>query len=117
MVQAPIFHVNADDPQMVAFVAKVAFEYRMRFGKDVVIDLVCYRKHGHNEADEPFATQPMMYQKIKKHQSCRSLYVQHLIATEQLNEHEAQEFATNYRKLLEHGEPVQDIARSNERKK
>ena len=86
MVQAPIFHVNGDDPEAVVFVAKMALEYRMKFKKDVVIDMVCDRKHGHSEADEPAATQPLMYQRIRKHENVRKLYVDKLIGEKLLSQ-------------------------------
>jgi 2-oxoglutarate dehydrogenase E1 component len=74
MLEAPIFHVNADDPEAVVFVDAPRARYRMRFHKDVVIDLVCYRRLGHNEADEPAATQPVMYNVIRKHPTTRKIY-------------------------------------------
>src|SRR6201999_51951 len=80
MVQAPIFHVNGDDPEAVTFAAKVATEYRQLFNKDVVVDMFCYRRFGHNEGDDPTMTQPLMYQKIKGHPTVRDLYAQRLVA-------------------------------------
>jgi 2-oxoglutarate dehydrogenase E1 component len=79
MVEAPIFHVNGDDPEAVCYVMQAALDYRMQFNKDVVIDLVCYRKLGHNEGDDPFLTQPMMYKKIAKHQGVRAMYAERLV--------------------------------------
>ena len=79
MVNAPIFHVNGDDPDAVIQVTRLALDYRMNFHKDVVIDLVCYRRHGHSEADEPTATQPLMYQAIRDHSTTRELYAQRLV--------------------------------------
>ncbi|HZL01412.1 MAG TPA: 2-oxoglutarate dehydrogenase E1 component [Caulobacteraceae bacterium] len=80
MVEAPIFHANGDEPEAVVFAAKVAAEYRQQFGKDVVIDMFCYRRFGHNEGDDPTMTQPAMYRKIKAHPSTRELYGRRLIA-------------------------------------
>ncbi len=80
MVEAPIFHANGDDPEAVVYVAKVATEYRQQFGKDVVVDMFCYRRFGHNEGDDPTMTQPLMYAKIKEHPSVRDLYAARLVA-------------------------------------
>src|SRR5579864_6075576 len=80
-IQAPIFHVNGDDPEAVVEVARAALEYRQRFAKDVVIDLFCYRRHGHNEGDEPAFTQPLMYRKIEAHATTRQLYADRLVAS------------------------------------
>lgn len=103
MVQAPIFHVNADDPEAVLFVTKLALDYRNKFKRDVVIDLVCYRRHGHNEADEPNATQPLMYQKIKKHPVPRQIYADQLAAEGLVDKHEADKLVSEYRAALDHG--------------
>ncbi|MFW8589446.1 2-oxoglutarate dehydrogenase E1 component [Glaciecola sp. 2405UD65-10] len=103
MVQAPIFHVNADDPEAVSFVTKLALDYRNKFKRDVVIDLVCYRRHGHNEADEPNATQPLMYQKIKKHPVPRQIYADQLIAEGIIAQHDIDKLALEYRNALDHG--------------
>ena len=96
MVQAPIFHVNGDDPEAVVFVAKMALDYRMEFKKDVVIDMVCYRKHGHSEADEPAATQPIMYQHIRKHTDVRKLHTDKMLAENVVTEAEVQEITDKY---------------------
>ncbi|GAB5378861.1 MAG: 2-oxoglutarate dehydrogenase E1 component [Aliiglaciecola sp.] len=103
MVQAPIFHVNSDDPEAVMFVTKLALDYRNTFKRDVVIDLVCYRRHGHNEADEPNATQPLMYQKIKKHSVPRQIYADQLTSEGTIDEHEVEKLITEYRAALDHG--------------
>jgi 2-oxoglutarate dehydrogenase E1 component len=105
MVEAPIFHVNADDPEAVCFVTTFALEYRMKFHKDVVIDLVCYRRHGHNEADEPAATQPLMYQVIRKKPTARQLYADKLTAEGVLTAAEAAAMMERYRDGLDEGKP------------
>ncbi|MGF1724159.1 2-oxoglutarate dehydrogenase E1 component [Photobacterium nomapromontoriensis] len=106
MVQAPIFHVNADDPEAVAFVTRIALEYRNTFKRDVVIDLVCYRRHGHNEADEPNATQPLMYQKIKKHPTPRKIYADALTDAGTVDLETATGLINEYRDALDRGECV-----------
>ncbi|MDU3076184.1 MAG: 2-oxoglutarate dehydrogenase E1 component, partial [Mixta calida] len=106
MVQSPIFHVNADDPEAVAFVTRLALDFRNTFKRDVFIDLVCYRRHGHNEADEPSATQPVMYQKIKKHPTPRKIYADRLEAEQVINLEDATEMVNLYRDALDAGECV-----------
>lgn len=108
MVQAPIFHVNADDPEAVAFVTRLALDFRNTFKRDVMIDLVCYRRHGHNEADEPSATQPVMYQKIKKHPTPRKIYADKLTEQSVASLEDATEMVNLYRDALDRGECVVD---------
>ena len=105
MLEAPIFHVNGDDPEAVVFVARLAMKYRQRFHKDVVIDLVCYRRLGHNEADEPAATQPVMYNVIRKHPTTRKLYADRLVADGVLTQFEADGLVEQYRAGLDEGRP------------
>ena len=106
MVNAPILHVNGDDPEAVILAGRVALEYRLRFRKDVVIDLVCYRRHGHNEADEPAVTQPLMYQIIKQLPSCKTLYAHRLIEQGIVNEEWVDTEIQAYRQKLANGEAV-----------
>ncbi|MBV1841606.1 MULTISPECIES: 2-oxoglutarate dehydrogenase E1 component [Photobacterium] len=106
MVQSPIFHVNADDPEAVAFVTRIALDFRNTFKRDVVIDLVCYRRHGHNEADEPNATQPLMYQKIKKHPTPRKLYADMLTDAGSVDLETATALINEYRDALDRGDCV-----------
>ncbi|MDG4952113.1 2-oxoglutarate dehydrogenase E1 component [Actinobacillus equuli] len=106
MIQAPIIHVNGDDPEAVAFAARMAVEYRTLFKRDIFIDLISYRRHGHNEADEPLATQPMMYGIIKKHPTPRKVYADRLVAEGVLNQDQATEMMNNYRDALDNGDRV-----------
>ncbi|HEX2082426.1 MAG TPA: 2-oxoglutarate dehydrogenase E1 component, partial [Xanthomonadaceae bacterium] len=110
MVGAPVLHVNGDDPEAVVFCAELAFDFRQRFGKDVVIDLVCYRRHGHNEADEPAATQPLMYQTIRAHKTPRELYAERLVAAGALTAEQAQAVVDSYRDKLDAGEVTTEVA-------
>jgi 2-oxoglutarate dehydrogenase E1 component len=106
MIQAPIFHVNGDDPEAVARVMKIALDFRMVYRKDVVVDMVCYRRHGHSEADEPAATQPMMYQKIRQHARVSQLYADQLIADGVITEEQIDTINLQYRDGLDNGETV-----------
>src|SRR5207302_5836233 len=89
MIQAPIFHVNAEDPEAAIYVAELAVEFRQTFHRDVVIDLNCFRRHGHNEGDNPAFTQPVMYAKIKTHPSQLQIYEEHLVVHGDLTADEA----------------------------
>ncbi|MGY0798467.1 2-oxoglutarate dehydrogenase E1 component [Lysobacter sp. A286] len=109
MVGAPVLHVNGDDPEAVAFCAELALDFRNTFAKDVVIDLVCYRRHGHNEADEPAATQPVMYQAIRQHKTPRELYADRLIAEGTLSADDAKAVVDQYRDKLDAGEVTTDL--------
>ncbi len=104
MVEAPIFHVNGDDPEAVAFVTALAVEFRQEFKKDVVIDIVCFRKLGHNEQDEPMVTQPLMYRKIQKHPGTRKLYADRLVAEGTCTADEPEQMIAQYREHLDKGE-------------
>jgi 2-oxoglutarate dehydrogenase E1 component len=109
MVNAPVLHVNGDDPDAVVFCARLAFDYRLQFKRDVVIDLVCYRRQGHNEADEPAATQPLMYQVIRARPTVRELYAKRLTSENVIAENDAQTLVDAYRAKLDAGTPIADI--------
>jgi 2-oxoglutarate dehydrogenase E1 component len=106
MVQAPIFHVNGDDPEAVVFLTQLALDFRLTFNKDVVIDMVCYRRHGHNEADNPLVTQPMMYKKVLAKQDVRQLYAERLTLKGVLRKQEADQIVTDYLAALEANQVV-----------
>ncbi|XXQ68724.1 2-oxoglutarate dehydrogenase E1 component [Neisseriaceae bacterium B1] len=107
MVDAPIFHVNGDDPEAVCFVMQAAMDYRKTFNKDVVVDVICFRKLGHNEGDDPTLTQPMMYRAIQQHPGTRALYADKLIAEGVVSKEEAEGYVTAYREALDKGEHVE----------
>ena len=106
MVQAPIFHVNGDDPEAVLFVTRIALDYCNTFNSDVLIDLVCYRRHGHNEADEPAVTQPVMYRKIRTHPTVREIYAARLAESGDLPREDGEQMVREYRDALDRGELV-----------
>ncbi len=104
MIEAPVFHVNGDDPEAVVFVTKLALDYRQQFGHDVVVDIVCFRKLGHNEQDTPSLTQPLMYKSIGVHPGTRKLYADRLVAQGALVEGEPDQMVKDYRQLMEDGQ-------------
>lgn len=106
LVQAPIFHVNGDHADAINYATRLAMEYRMKFGGDVVLDMVCYRRHGHNEADEPAITQPIMYSKIRKHKTPRQIYAEKLIAQKVISAPQANQMVQQYRARLDEGHVV-----------
>ncbi|MCL2075316.1 MAG: 2-oxoglutarate dehydrogenase E1 component [Betaproteobacteria bacterium] len=112
MVEAPIFHVNGDDVEAVAFVVQLAVDYRHEFGKDVVIDIYCYRKLGHNEQDEPMVTQPLMYRKIQQHPGTRAIYADKLTSEGTLEPRMPDEMILKYREHLDKGELLYNPALS-----
>jgi 2-oxoglutarate dehydrogenase E1 component len=113
MVEAPIFHVNGDDPEAVAFVTELALGFRQEFKKDVVVDIVCFRKLGHNEADEPMVTQPLMYKKIAAHPGTRKLYAEKLIGQGVIAAGEDEQMIRDYRAAMDQGKHLADPVISN----
>ena len=101
MVEAPIFHINADDPEAVVHAARIAMEFRQEFGVDVVIDMICYRRHGHNEGDEPKFTQPLMYDKIDGHPSTRAIYAERLVSEGLMTQEEADMMMSQFLHMME----------------
>jgi 2-oxoglutarate dehydrogenase E1 component len=108
MVEAPIFHVNGDDPEAVAFVTQLALEFRQEFKKDVVVDIICFRKLGHNEADEPMVTQPLMYKKVAMHPGTRKIYAEKLVSQGVLAPGEDEQMIKDYRAALDAGKHLSD---------
>ena len=113
MVEAPIFHVNGDDPEAVAFVTQLALEFRQEFKKDVVVDIVCFRKLGHNEQDEPMVTQPLMYKKVAVHPGTRKLYAEKLLNQGILAPGEEEQMIKDYRAALDDGRHLRDPVITN----
>ena len=113
MIQAPIFHVNGDDPEATVHVARIATEFRQQFNKDVVIDMFCYRRFGHNEGDEPAFTQPLMYKQIRQHPGVRQIYSNRLVAEGVVSEGEAESFVTQWWERLERDFEVAKAYKAN----
>ena len=117
MIEVPIFHVNGDDPEAALFVTQLAMDYRKEFKKDVVIDLVCFRRLGHNEQDEPFVTQPLMYKKIAQHPGTRKLYADKLVAQGVVPPEEPERLIRDYRQALDEGRQTSSPVLSNFQRK
>src|SRR5207253_7922801 len=100
MIQVPIFHVNAEDPEATVYVAELAFDFRQAFSRDVVIDMYCYRRHGHNESDEPAFTQPLMYSKIKERPGLTEVYTEKLIMSGDLTVSETEALVEKFQSKL-----------------
>jgi 2-oxoglutarate dehydrogenase E1 component len=113
MIEAPIFHVNGDDPEACLLATEIALDYRQRFHKDVFIDLVCFRRLGHNEADEPMITQPLMYKKIAQHRGTRKLYAERLAAEQVIGQDEADAMIATYRAAMDKGYHTNTTVLSN----
>lgn len=113
MVEAPILHVNGDDPEAVVFAIQIAFEFRMKFKRDIVVDLICYRRHGHNEADEPAITQPLMYKKSKTMRALKDIYAEKLVSEQVVTEKEVHDWIDAYRDKLDRGEPIVDVVQGD----
>ena len=109
MVQAPVLHVNGDDPEAVVFATQIAFDFRMKFKRDVVLDLICYRRNGHNEADEPAVTQPTMYHRIKAMSPLREIYAQQLVNANLLAAKDVEQLVENYRDGLDKGKAIVEL--------
>jgi len=107
LLEVPVFHVNADDPEAVMFITRLALDYRAEFKRDVLIDLVSYRRHGHNEADEPAVTQPLMYKKIREHEPVRAIYGRKLTGLGVVGEDDVKTFADQYREGLDEGKNIE----------
>lgn len=113
MIEAPVLHVNGDDPDAVVFATEMAMDYRQTFGKDIVVDIVCFRKLGHNEQDTPSVTQPLMYSKIAQHPGTRKLYADKLVAQGVMSATDADTLVSEYRKAMDEGRHTRDPVISN----
>ena len=117
MIEAPIFHVNGDDPEAVAFITKLAMEFRQEYKKDVVIDLICFRKLGHNEQDEPMVTQPLMYKKIQAHPGTRKVYADKLVSQGVIGDDAPEQMIKDYRAALDEGRLIDHPVLTNHQRK